>query len=328
MSVARCREINARLRAAGVTVHEWSGWESRGNGQSSAYEGGIVHHTGTPYGYAFQSLVTGRTDLAGPLCNYTTNEDGSMTVIAAHPANHAGASGGRSMGPLRTTTLFNKYVLGNEIVYPGTSPMRDAQYRTALLWSRIVTDVCGFGDIQRARAHAETSITGKWDPGDAPSRTINMTAFRTAAALIGAPAPVPEDDMNFEQDRRQHNLDRWLTAILDDSDTVTDIQPYWDGWGTNVGTPPARVSIPNPFTARLRRLETKVNAGFAGLSDDEANVIAAIRAMPTTQDVDESAIAALLAPALAPLIQSGATPAQVEDAVRRVFARAGQGGTQ
>jgi hypothetical protein len=196
MSVARCREINARLRAAGVTVHEWPGWESRGNGQSSAYEGGIVHHTATAFGSAPSILVNGRSDLPGPLANYAGNADGSLTVIAAHPANHAGASGGRSMGPLPVTSLFNKRVLGLEIVYPGTVPMRDAQYRAALIWTRVVADVVGWGDRERVRAHAETSITGKWDPGDQPGRTINMAAFRAAAQIQ------PEEDvtLNVAQD--------------------------------------------------------------------------------------------------------------------------------
>jgi len=194
MSVARCLEINARLRAAGITVTEWASWQNRGNGQSSAYEGGIVHHTATAYGAAPAVLVNGRSDLPGPLCNYAGNADGSITVIAAHPANHAGASGGRSMGPLPVTSLFNKRVMGLEIVYPGTSPMTDAQYRTAALWSRIVTDVLGYGDIERARAHAETSITGKWDPGYAPGQTINMAAFRTAALNpLEDELPTPND---------------------------------------------------------------------------------------------------------------------------------------
>lgn len=194
VSVARAREVNARLRAAGVTVHEWPGWESRGNGQTSAYVGCLVHHTATDYGNAPPVLVNGRPDLSGPLCNYACNADGSVTVIAAHPANHAGASGGRSMGPLPVTSLFNKLVMGLEIVYPGSSPMRTAQYRTATIWARIVTDVLGSSNIERARAHAETSITGKWDPGDAPGRTINMAAFRTAARIVGT-TPV-ENDMD------------------------------------------------------------------------------------------------------------------------------------
>lgn len=200
MSVARCREINARLRAAGITVHEWPGADARGNGQTSAYEGGIIHHTASAYGFAYQGLVTGRPDLAGPLCNWAGNEDGSLTYIAAHPANHAGASGGRSMGPLPTTTLFNKRVMGLEIVYPGTAPMRPAQYRTACRWARVVADVVGFGDIQRVRAHAETSLSGKWDPGYAINRTIDMGRFRVDAAL-GIPSQ--EDNVSWDK-KLQH----------------------------------------------------------------------------------------------------------------------------
>lgn len=91
MSVARCREIDAWLRAAGITVREASGRQSRGNGQTSAYEGGLVHHTATGYGIAVPGtgagnlLTNGRPDLRGPLCDYAGNDDGSITVIAAHP---------------------------------------------------------------------------------------------------------------------------------------------------------------------------------------------------------------------------------------------------
>jgi hypothetical protein len=231
MSVARCREINARLRAAGITVHEWPGWESRGNGQTSAYEGGLVHHTATGYGIALPGtgvgnlLINGRPDLRGPLANYAGNDDGSITVIAAHPANHAGASGGRSMGPLPVTSLFNRRVLGLEIVYPGTSPMRDAQYRSAAVWARVVADVVGGGDIERVRAHAETSITGKWDPGVAPSRTIDMAAFRKAA---NNPASGVFMALSDKQQLDMYNrifgmLDqRWYLPVLDDKGKPTD----------------------------------------------------------------------------------------------------------
>lgn len=199
MSVARAREVMARLRAAGITVHEWDAWERRGNGLTSAYEGLIVHHTATPFGYAFQALVTGRPDLAGPLCNTSGNVDGSVTMIAAHPANHAGAGCGPSLGPLPRTTLFNPRVWGHEIVYPGTVPMTPAQYRTAQILSRICVDVFGGGSIERARFHAETNgrgCEGKWDPGNGNSTTYDATAFRRGAATI------LEDDM-LQQDERE-----------------------------------------------------------------------------------------------------------------------------
>jgi len=180
MSVARAREVMARLRAAGITVHEQTGWETRGNGQTSAYQGFLWHHTATSYSNSNLSiLVNGRSDLSGPLCNTCGWEDGSVGMISANPANHAGASGGYNTAPLPTTSLFNKLVWGHEIIYPGDVPMTAEQYRTATILGKICTDVFGYGDINRAKGHAETSITGKWDPGFAPSRTYDLNKVRT-----------------------------------------------------------------------------------------------------------------------------------------------------
>jgi hypothetical protein len=94
------------------------------------------------------------------------------------------------MGPLPTTGLFNPRVWGHEIDYAGSVPMLPGQYRTATIWARcVLLALVEVGqiprlDVERTRAHAETSITGKWDPGFAPSRTIDMTTFR-ADALNG-----------------------------------------------------------------------------------------------------------------------------------------------
>lgn len=200
MSVARAREVIARLRAAGITVHEWEGWESRGNGLTSQYEGFLLHHTGGGFGFAPSLLVNGRPDLRGPLCNTAGNEDGSVTMIAAHPANHAGAGVGPSLGPLPRTNLFNPRVWGHEVVYPGVVPMRDAQYRTSQILARICVDVFGYADPERARLHAETNGATpggdwKWDAGWAEGKTYDAAAFRRSLATIS------EDDVVTQQDK-------------------------------------------------------------------------------------------------------------------------------
>lgn len=182
MSVARVREIANRMKARGFTVVFEPGWQRRGNGMSPAYRGDIVHHTATGFANSnLNVLIHGRSDLPGPLCNFCTWSNGTVGVIAAFPANHAGASGGRNMGPLPTTRSFNKYVLGNEIIYPGTRPMTNAQYRTATALSAVINDVLGYRDAGHTRAHAETSITGKWDPGRGNGITYDMNAFRRNA---------------------------------------------------------------------------------------------------------------------------------------------------
>lgn len=183
-------EWAADARRLGGLVEFEPGWETRGNGTSANYEGGVVHHTaflssaGNPFP-AKSTLKAGRSDLPGPLCNVAGPwcEDGAprLVVIAAHPANHAGASGGKSMGPLPVTSLFNPRVFGLEIDYGGVVPMTKGQRKAATIFSRALVNVLR-RSAEYVRAHAETSITGKWDPGEAPNRTIDMAAFRQGVA--------------------------------------------------------------------------------------------------------------------------------------------------
>lgn len=300
MSVARCQEINARLRAAGRVVHEWDGCWARGNGQTSAYEGGIVHHTASNYGSGYAALANGRPDLSGPLCNWSMNSDGSFTFFAAHPANHAGASGGRSMGPLPITSLFNKRVLGLEIVYPGVSPMTEGQHSGAVLWARVVADVVGGGDVERVRAHAETSITGKWDPGYAPGLTIDMNAFRSAARNASGSNPTEEN--------RKHML---ANEPVINPATGKSIAPFSDViFYTN--------KYAGESATLIQAVNVKLDALSKSLSDDETNILAAIRGLGSGA-VDVNALAEALVRALPP----AATQDDVVAAVREAFQRAG-----
>ena len=81
------RKLVDALRAAGVTVHEWTGWDGRGNEGVAQIQikGAILHHTGTAYGSAFAGLVSStRPDLyGGLLCNFAGNSDGSLTVTGS-----------------------------------------------------------------------------------------------------------------------------------------------------------------------------------------------------------------------------------------------------
>lgn len=195
MSVSFANAVVAGLRSYGVPVRFWSGWDRRGNGQVSDYRGMTWHHTASNYGKAYATLVNGHSTLPGPICNSSGDDDGGVTIIAAHPANHAGASGGRNMGPLPVTRSFNKHMWGHEIVYPGVKPMTDAQYRTAVILGAVVSKVLRRPNADWCRGHAETSITGKWDPGYAPNKTYDLNKMRReSTAMMGVspgPAPAP-----------------------------------------------------------------------------------------------------------------------------------------
>lgn len=181
-----------RLRAAGVQVHEWSGWQGRGMQGTPEIDirGAIIHHTGTAYGDAFPGLVySTRTDMKGAtLCNFACNADGSLTVIASGLTWHAGGGFGPNQGPLAPyANNRNYYTVGLEVVYPGSSPMTEAQYHTALVFSRVVADTFCNGDLEFIRGHYEVNgrgYQGKWDPGYAPGTSYDMNQFRSQARSV------------------------------------------------------------------------------------------------------------------------------------------------
>lgn len=175
-----------KLRDRGITVKEWAGWRGRGNGIGQiSIRGAIIHHTGSNYGNAYQALVTGIPSLPGMLCNFAGNEDGSVTVIGSGVAWHAGGGYGPNQGPLaQYASNRNYYTVGLEIVYPGTRPMTGAQYETAKVFAKTVADTFCNGNIEYVRGHGEVNgvgFEGKWDPGYAPGKMLDMNAFRAEA---------------------------------------------------------------------------------------------------------------------------------------------------
>jgi hypothetical protein len=282
------------LRARGVTVHEWPGWYDRGNEGRSQIDpkGGIVHHTGTAYGAAYQTLVTGRSDLKGMLCNFSGNADGSLTVIGTGLAWHAGAGAGPSLGALAPYRHWlNYYSVGLEIVYPGSSPMTPAQYKTATIWAKATADLFAGGNIEAIRGHGETNGAGgagKWDPGYAPGRMIDMNAFRREAALATG-----DDFLSALTDAEQRELLEALRDMrtnfaipyrelgrstgeiirdLDGSmrDVRTDLAQPWLINGKSTGTVIAELE------SRLDRIESKVSAGgvdVAALAEKVADAL-------------------------------------------------------
>lgn len=197
MSVGQIQAIADHFKATGGTVVFRDGWQGRGNGQQSAYQGGLFHHTaGGNNIYIDEILVTGRWDLAGPLCNFCIMYDGDLGVIAAHPANHAGASGGWDTAPFQRSGMFNKQIIGTEIQYKGTEPMAPVQYESAKRLANSILHVLGkAGQYEWIKFHQGTSVEGKWDPGyDRRGYTYDINEFRKACREMGtiAPAPSPE----------------------------------------------------------------------------------------------------------------------------------------
>jgi hypothetical protein len=202
------------LRAGGVDVATYAGWETRSR-SSGGFEGlwGVVcHHTA--------SKTTPANDLAymvnaddGPISSGLLDRDGRFTVIAAGAANHAGKGGGSSDGggtPWRTArgTIpandANRYAFGIEAANDGIGePWPTAQQDAYVKMCRALADGYGFVVATDYRSHAEWTPPRKIDPrGPArwqPANTSqpwDMNGFR---ADVEAAASGGEQDMTNDQ---------------------------------------------------------------------------------------------------------------------------------
>jgi hypothetical protein len=159
------------LTDAGLTVRPYPGWETRG-GNTFAPRGLIWHHTVTKPSTTDSTVdkmlaVWGSSTVPPPLANYSTNRDGTVSIIAAGIANHGGAGSWNGLSG-------NRYWFGDEMKNLGTSAepwpavqLEAARRAAAAVLAHIEADqswMCG---------HKEYAPGRKVDP-----HTLNMTDER------------------------------------------------------------------------------------------------------------------------------------------------------
>jgi N-acetyl-anhydromuramyl-L-alanine amidase AmpD len=160
--------LASALGTAGLDVVELPGWQECGHGPMTELRGVMVHHTGSDTATA-QSLAAGRPDLAGPLAHLHIARTGTVTVLAAGAAWHAGAG----ELPWVPADRGNRYLVGIECANTGTAPdaphrqnWPDAQY---LALVAVCGAMCARLRLPAARVvgHREYAgrAQGKWDPG-------------------------------------------------------------------------------------------------------------------------------------------------------------------
>lgn len=190
------------LRAAGLNVVEVPGWKSRGwrGGTTpdgdllTQPQGGLAHHTGTsaaaPGNYpTLNTIIQGRSDVAGPLANLGLGRDGTWYVIAAGRTNHSGA--------VDDQRYFNSHALGVEAEHPGGSaPWPQVQYDSYVRGCAALGKHYGF----TWRGHKEAAIPH----GRKPDPNFDMDAFRAAIAAGGGVVtpisnPAPAAPRNYVQ---------------------------------------------------------------------------------------------------------------------------------
>lgn len=175
----------------GRNLIEYTGWRTRGS-EIFSPKGSVNHHTAGPrLGVlpSLNTLVYGRSDLPGPLCNAALDRNNNsrsprIHLIAAGKANHAGLGGWKGLSG-------NSSVWGLEVEHSGTSaePVTQEQWDMMYRWHAACCDVSGV-KADFVCQHFEWAPTRKIDF----VKTItNVTTFRgKVATLLNPPEPTPE----------------------------------------------------------------------------------------------------------------------------------------
>ncbi|RCW39989.1 N-acetylmuramoyl-L-alanine amidase [Halopolyspora algeriensis] len=183
-------------RDTGYPVVEVPGWTTRGHGPLGNHVGVVVaHHTAGPEpeqtssNYPSLDVVThGRPGLPGPLSHFGIGYDGTVYVIAAGLAYHAGRGGWAGFSG-------NSTALGIEAEDSGDGDWTPQQLD---VYPRLVARTCRFLGISAAGvcAHREWAPNRKIDPAG-----IDMDAFRRRVAdYLAHPETIPkEDDVSADE---------------------------------------------------------------------------------------------------------------------------------
>jgi len=169
-------DLAAACRKSGLTVVEVPGWQGRTRPGSFAPRGILVHHTGgssDSRAYVDWMALEGRSDLPAPLSQLALSRTGIVYVCAAGRANHGGEA--KATGPMPAGDANALYV-GIEAMNTGSEGWTATQYDAYVALCAALCEHYGW-PATHVRAHRETSVTGKWDPG-----LLDMDRFRNDIA--------------------------------------------------------------------------------------------------------------------------------------------------
>lgn len=165
-------------RKSGLPVVEVEGWKGRGHGQMAGVNTIVCHHTATSAKAAgnypsLRIVRDGRPDLPGPLSQLGLGRDGTVYVIAAGVAYHAGAT----FYPRQD----NWHALGIEAEHDGVSPWPEVQHSAYVRLVAALAEHYGI-PLSNVQGHKEIAYPKgrKIDP------TFDMNDFRRRVRAVNA----------------------------------------------------------------------------------------------------------------------------------------------
>lgn len=196
------RWLADELRAAGLEVIEVEGWENRGrpastgsfdpDGQHSLHHTGATSSASNP-APGISTLIQGRSDLPGPLCQYAVDYLGRVWIIAAGRANHAGPIGKSGVPGMPLGADGNALAIGDEVITNGTQALPKAQRESMTTAAAVVLAHFDRGP-EYAHRHADISGSGKWDLGQLTT-TQHRADVRAALTRLEFDMPLNKADI-------------------------------------------------------------------------------------------------------------------------------------
>lgn len=171
-------------RKSGLPVKEVDGWRTRGHGDFLGINTIVCHHTATPKSAAgnypsLRIVRDGRSDLTGPLSQLGLGRDGTVYVIAAGVAWHAGV------------TFFprqdNWHAIGIEAEHDGISPWPVVQHAAYVRLVAALREHYGI-PLSNVQGHREVAkpLGRKIDPN------FDMVDFRRRVSNVSRDATLVE----------------------------------------------------------------------------------------------------------------------------------------
>lgn len=217
-------------RLTGYPVVEEAGWRTRGvNGYGMTRVEGIVgHHTAGPATgeYPCRNIIlNGHSTLSGPLANYGLGRSGTIYVVAAGRANHAGTSSWAGY------TNLNDDFLGIEAEDDGDGNWTQAQLDC---YPRLVAAALHYmrRSVDRYAGHKDIAPTRKVDPAGIASDWMRNQAgiyLKNPPSInkgyLAGPAPGEEDEMQF---RSIHDVNTGRIGLVAPKYFRTLNGPQWE----------------------------------------------------------------------------------------------------
>lgn len=200
----------------GLRVRFEDGWKTHGasgGAQMSRVSGVLWHHDVSPRKgtYPLRTMLrNGRAGLSGPLCHIGFDRDGTVWVIGAGKANHAGK--GSVPGVPRNTG--NTRLIGIEMTSAGTRPWdwTAAQLAAMPLLGAALSDIYGLSSSQHW-GHMEYSSTGKIDPAGLPGGMSGLRSRISAVNFGAGTARPPLGDGNPSGLADVDKSQAWLDSL-------------------------------------------------------------------------------------------------------------------